>query len=154
MPSGYWWQCSADPNHTFRHFSRVAGLSLVRFFFDLAERDWDQASLSRQCPACSSPGLRIAYAFPRQHDPQIITVQHVVGINTHRPYYLPMLWEGIAAGQQESWYDLKYVGWNERRGYQSYGLARPAVITRSELKELDTLLRRVSGHDLVEPRVV
>jgi len=150
MPSGYWWQCFADPRHGCRPFARITGVPLVRFFFDLASSDWDQTALTQQCPSCGRSGLRITYEFPREHDRLLIKVHHVVGIKTHLPYYLPMLWEGMAAGEQEPWYDLKYVGWNERRGFQARGLARPAVVTRSELRDLEVLLRRVSGHDLLE----
>jgi hypothetical protein len=147
-PKGYWWECTADPTHVVRGFASVAKVPLVKFFFDLAESGWNQDLLHPLSTLCQSGLMCITYDFPRTSNPVRLGVSHIVGLTDYLPGYLPMLWEGQPHQGTESWIDFKYVGRSDR-GYQSYGLARPAVFTKSKFRELFETYRRVVGHELL-----
>lgn len=142
-PKGYWWECSADSSHRETHFTTVAKTPLVRFLYDLASSGWDQALLAPQCAVCSTGRMCITYDFPRTVDKIRLSVVHIVGLTDNLPGYLPMLWEAQARHESEPWIDFKYVGWREDRGYQSYGLARPAVFSKSDLRTLFETYQRI-----------
>lgn len=144
MP-GYWWECSHDPTHRLDTFHKAQGSRLVDFMYLLAATDWDQAHLTVPCPLCEPGVMRITYAFPRRDSPVEISVHRIVGLTGNLPHYLPMMWEGIARGEAGPWFDFKYVGWSDSTGQQAYGLARPAVFNRDELRELFALYRQRAG---------
>jgi hypothetical protein len=154
QPTGYWWQCSADSSHVVTHFATIAKKPLVQFLYDLAASDWNQNLLRVPCSVCENGELRITYDFPRQVDQVRLSVIHIVGLTDNLPGYLPMLWEATPHHEVEPWFDFKYVGRSDR-GYQSYGLARPAVFSRSDLVKLFDTYRRVVGYDALsqEPSV-
>lgn len=147
--TGYWWECDSDPSHAESNFEKVGTVPLVRFFFDLAKSGWDQQRLSVACTKCTTGHMRVTYDFPRSVDPVRLSLVHVVGLTTNLPGYLPMLWEAKPHQEDEPWFDFKYVGWREDRGYQSYGLARPAVFSRSELHTLFETYKRIVGHEVL-----
>lgn len=92
--------------------------------------------------------MSITYDFPRKTDKVArLRLIHAVGLMENMPDYLPMIWEAIPLGQNESWFDFKYVSWSSR-GYQSYGLARPAVFSREELTTLFDTYRKIIGRDV------
>jgi hypothetical protein len=146
MP-GYWWQCDQSSGHRVERFDQVCGLRLVAFFFDLAEREWDQGRLVFPCHICSGH-LRINYVFPRAK-PLQLAVHHVVGslyVSDAGDWkYLPMWWESLATGEQQTNFDLKYVGWSRARGYEARGLARPAILKASDLADLAEIYQRIVG---------
>lgn len=146
---GYWWECDRDPSHAEANFAKIGKVGLVRFFFDLAKNGWDQERLSVPCAVCTVGRMRITYDFPRAVDQVRLSVVHVVGLTDNLPGYLPMLWEAKPHHEEEPWIDFKYVGWREDRGYQSYGLARPAVFSRSDLRILFETYRRIVGYELL-----
>jgi hypothetical protein len=151
---GYWWRCDLDATHVSSSFEAVGGLPLVRFFYDLAERGWDQTLLRKPCSVCQRGEMRITYDFPRANEPVCLRLLHVVGLTGSVgfrdgvPSYLPMLWEAQPQDEEEPWIDFKYVG-KGRRGYQNYGLNRPAVFARREILKLLHTYRLVVGHDLL-----
>ena len=151
---GYWWQCSVDSSHVVAHFATIAKKRLVQFLYDLAASDWNQNLLRIPCSVCRNGELRITYEFPRQVDRVRLSVIHIVGLTAGLPGYLPMLWEAVAHHETEPWFDFKYVGRSDR-GYQSYGLARPAVFSQSDLLKLFETYRRVVGHSILsqEPSI-
>ena len=59
-----------------------------------------------------------------------------------------MLWEAQPHHETEPWIDFKYVGRTDR-GYESYGLARPAVFSKSELQKLFDTYRQIVGQELL-----
>lgn len=145
---GYWWQCDLDPRHVSSTFEDVGGVPIVRFFYQLAQSGWDQRLLCKPCRVCNKGEMRITYDFPRTNDPVRLRLKHVVGLTGNSPSYLPMFWEAQPENEAEPWIDFKYVGRNSR-GYQSYGLARPAVFSRREFLELLDTYRSLVGHDLL-----
>ncbi len=149
MP-GYWWQCDKDSSHRVIKFESVGGFPLVKFFYNLASHDWDQSLLTAECGICSVGTMRIVYKFPRKVGEEEIAVQHIVGLHFTEPGEpLPMLWEALAAGKKESWFDFKYVSRHPESGnFQSYGLARPAIFNRSDLAKLFKTYERIVGHPL------
>jgi hypothetical protein len=148
--AGYWWQCDANPRHIGNNFEEIAGAPLVRFLFGLAERDWPQADLVRPCRASGCGGsMRIHYDFPAKTSQGLrLVVVHIVGRLRDEGTYLPMLWESVIDGRGESGFDFKYVG-RDKKGYQAYGLARPAFLGLSDLKALFKLYHRVVGKELL-----
>lgn len=92
--------------------------------------------------------MRITYKFPRKVDEEEIAVHHIVGLRFNEPgHYLPMLWEGFALGGKETWFDFKYVNRHQKtEAFQSYGLARPAIFSQSDLSELFKTYERIVGH--------
>ena len=147
MRKGYWWECTADRAHFFLNFSSVAKVPLVEFFFKLADSGWNQDLLHPPCPLCQTR-MCITYDFPRLSNPIRLGVEHIVGLTDDCPRYLPMVWEGKPQDETEHWIDFKYVGKSDR-GYQSYGLARPAVFTMSKFRKLLETYRKVVGHELL-----
>lgn len=75
-------------------------------------------------------------------DRELIRVYHIVGLGTPEDDYIPMMWESSPAPFSERWFDFKYV-----RGRRIWGLNRPAVFTRENLREVFALYRRVTGTD-------
>lgn len=65
-----------------------------------------------------------------------------------KPRYLPMLWETVAQGETEPSFDFRYVTRSEEGHYQAYGLARPAVFSRSDLAALFAIYRRIVGREI------
>lgn len=136
MPS-YWWECvhGCDGKRTFKEECGSRGL--VHFLWDhLLPGQWDQELLVRQCPACKSLSLRIAYDFPRRN-PETLCVLHIVGLGPFGDY-LPMMWEASPkSDRSKMWFDFKYV-----RGRNIKGLNTPAVFTRNQLSNLFNLYRQ------------
>jgi len=147
--AGYWWECTSDPSHTESNFEKVATVPLVRFLVDLAKSGWDQQRLSVPCTKCGAGRMRITYDFPRSVEPVRLSVVHVVGLTGNLPEYLPMLWQADPHDEDEPWIDFKYVSWSKDRGYQSYGLARPAVFSRSGLRTLFETYKNVVGCEVL-----
>lgn len=139
-PDGWWWQCTLNPQHGADFYNIPHGdQGLVRFFFRLAESDWNESWLRASCPECSAE-MRITYDFPREKRIRL-TVTRVVGL-TRVPDYLPMMWETSGEGG-EPWYDFKYV--TPGRG-GNWGLNKPAVLSAQDLREMFELYRRQTGH--------
>lgn len=144
--AGYWWQCTGHVDHAIEFSALVPG-GLTRFFFALASSAWDQSKLVQVCPTCKAE-MRIGYEFPRQRAPERLLLLHAVGLAQYGPDYLPMLWESQAAGETESWFDIKYVSYSNGR-YSSFGLMRPAVLSRDDIRRLFDTYRQVTGRPLV-----
>ena len=89
QPTGYWWQCNADPSHLVTHFATAAKKPLVEFLYNLAESDWNQGLLHLPCRVCASGNMRITYNFPRPVDQVGLSVRHSVGLTDYLPGYLP-----------------------------------------------------------------
>ena len=142
---GYWWQCGHVSEHQ-HDFPSIAGVGIVEFLFKLAESGWNQSRLTNTCPSCREP-VRVAYAFPRRTDAEVLLLQCVVGL-TDEPDYLPMMWEAQASREGTTWFDFKYV---RRAGgrYQAYGLARPAVFTARGLRDVLVMYAEVTGKSLL-----
>jgi len=133
MP-GYWWQCdTCGQRTTFKEVVRTT--SIGPFLWDIMpESNWDQALLTHRCVACEDGRLRITYDFPRGK-PETISVVHIVGLDRGSGY-LPMLWETFRhSSPQTFWYDFKYL-----TGRNPFGLSKPAVLERQQLRQLFELL--------------
>lgn len=129
--ASYWWQCdSCQIEAAFHAVSEATGIvSFIRKI--LLPSDWDQSKLVQRCPKCRRSELRITYDFPRGDDPVRLSVVHIVGLLRDDSYYLPMMWETRPSTDEEPWFDFKYIN-----GNSIYGLNRPAVFSRGELKRL------------------
>ena len=138
MP-GYWLQC--DSCQTEESFQDVCGMSsAVRYIREvMLPSNWDQSKLTLDCPKCGKHELRIAYDFPRA-DRVRLSVLHIVGLVFDDPYYLPMMWEARATHDPEPWIDFKYIN-----GNNPWGLNKPAVFSRSQLKKLFTIYEERCG---------
>lgn len=151
--SGYWWQCEQDASHRLDSFQKGNGLPLVRFLYDLEKRGWDQTRLRIDCPNSHEAKMRITYGFPRRIDAQDYSVIHIVGLRfKNNGDYMPMIWETRSGNAPDHAFDFKYVNRHQEKGWdQAYGLARPAVFSRSELKKLFDLYGAVTGHEILSP---
>jgi len=142
MPGGYWWQCDKDAHHT-ASFHAATGSGIVAFLHRLAQSDWNGALLANPCRSCGG-SMGFTYEFPQVASRTEVRVRRIVGIRTHLPGYLPMMWESMPAGGTEPWFDFKYVLAPGARG-NSLGLKTPAVFSRSDLAELFATYRRIAG---------
>jgi hypothetical protein len=138
MPKGYWWQCDRDSQHM-AEFRLLAPEGIVAFLQNLARSNWDQMRLIKQCNSCSIGVMVITYEFPRKNR-VLLQVKCIVGITDDAPDYLPMMWETVAKGETEPWFDFKYLS-----GSNSYGLNRPVVFSRSSLERLFAAYSRLTG---------
>lgn len=130
--SSYWWEC--DRCEKQRSFKDVCGVGGVAHFIRdvLIPSDWDQSALVRPCE-CAKGELGISYEFPKA-EREHLRVIHMVGLakpSEPNKIYVPMMWESRASSDPENWFDFKYI--NER---SVWGLNKPAVFNRSELREL------------------
>jgi hypothetical protein len=82
------------------------------------------------CEGCGTGELRISYDFPRCV-PDVARVLHIVGLE--RPNgYLPMMWAAKFDSYPERIvFDFKYLS-----GRRTFGLNRPAIVSRTELRDL------------------
>jgi hypothetical protein len=132
---GYWWQCeSCGANSDFGEACDCKGIA--HFIWDvLLPSSWDQSKLLLKCKKCNKQSLRITYKFPRK-DEVVLKVIHIVGLDPNNGY-IPMIWETYPEGDEnERWFDFKYIN-----GRNIYGLNKPAVFSRDDLKQLFTLYR-------------
>ena len=149
-PNGYWWQCDKNSNHWHKEFIiSNKDVGLVRFFYELAKTNWDQSLLINNCTEDCDGKMRLTYDFPRQNDPERLSAIHIIGISNEHPEYLPMLWESKPHSYDDMYFDFKYVSWSEDRGYNVYGLAKPAVFNKSDLKKLFENYHEIVGHDII-----
>jgi hypothetical protein len=78
----------------------------------------------------------MAYNFPRTIEPLILRLVHLVGVRVDDTY-LPMMWEAYPTNSPDDrWFDFKYIN-----GYAIFGLNRPAVFSREDLRQLFVLYR-------------
>jgi hypothetical protein len=135
MPA-YWWQCENCAN-TFDFLTACGSKGMPNFIRDvLLPSNWNQNHLCIECPACHKQTLRIVYEFPRANK-ETIRVIHIVGLGNIGDSYIPMMWETIPAPYYgNTWFDFKYI--NNR---SIYGLNKPAVFEREDLKKLFQLYR-------------
>ncbi|MBV9860247.1 MAG: hypothetical protein JO038_09120 [Alphaproteobacteria bacterium] len=139
--ASYWWQCDTCQVETpFNDVSPSTGIvSFIRRV--LLPSNWDQSKLVLPCPKCGKPELRITYDFPRGDGPVRLSIVHVVGlIHGDDAYYLPMMWETQPSSDEGTWFDFKYIN-----GNSIYGLNRPAVFSRDELRTLFKEYERYCG---------
>jgi hypothetical protein len=141
---GYYWQCNRNPGH-WKTFAAACGIGLVKFMYRLAEKNWDQRKLAIKCTDCQKGVMRINYHFPRSANPEQIEVRRIVGLNNKGRTYLPMLWEGKPLNGKDTWFDFKYVGRSDSGKYESYGLSKPAVFKKRELRNLFELYSKIAG---------
>ena len=137
--SAYWWECESCGNRT--EFSEACGSQgMAHFIWDvLLEDSWDQRKLLLKCHHCGNVSLRITYEFPRQ-DKETLRVIHIVGLDP-KDTYIPMIWEVYPIyDKEEHWFDFKYVN-----GRNIYGLNKPAVFSRQDLKQLFSLYGGKTG---------
>jgi len=133
MPA-YWWKC--ENCRTDYDFSQVTESRGVAHYIwdDLLPSSWDQNHLRRRCKACHKLSLRIAYDFPRKEKVTLFVV-HMVGLGPYDGSYIPMMWETTQPSEGDNhWFDFKYVN-----GRSLYGLNKPAVFERDNLRELFSL---------------
>jgi len=140
MPS-YWWKC-ARCNETFEFSEVTNSMGIVHFIWDeLLPSNWEQTKLKSTCGKCQSGTLSITYNFPGKN-PKELTIIHAVGIGPFDKY-LPMMWETKSdTDPNDTCFDFKYVV-----GRNIFGLNKPAVFTRSELKEVFNEYKRVTGEN-------
>lgn len=141
--ASYWWECdNCKIEKPFHEVTEATGIvSFLRKV--LLPSDWDQSKLMMPCQSCGTNGLRIKYDFPREDNPVRLSIVHVVGLIRDDATYLPMMWETQPSGEKATWFDFKYVNDNS-----IYGLNKPAVFTRAELKELFRIYERKCGGGL------
>ena len=107
---------------------------------ELRPSNWDQDLLRRQCTKCATGAMQIAYHFPREKR-ETIVVTHIVGVGPNAEGYMPMMWEGAFVSDPESrLFDFKYV--IQR---QNWGLNRPAVFLKEDLRCLFNLYCKITG---------
>lgn len=140
MP-GYWWQCT-ECNKPASFPDVNADQGIVTFIWDsLRQSGWDQTLLLRDCPSCGRHLMRITYKFPREKDPEVIRVLHIVGLPCNDDGYLPMMWQTQRIKPpKEEWFDFKYMN-----GRNNWGLNKAAVFTRADFKRLLELFREHTG---------
>ena len=134
MPS-YWWKCENEKcqNEVIDFKNACGHKNLAEFIFDkLLVDEWDQNLLKLICGKCGQSSLRITYEFPRK-EKERIQVVHIVGLGPFgEGKYLPMLWETYPESDRNiRWFDFKYLN-----GPNIFGLNRPAVFTREQLKDV------------------
>ncbi|HOX41278.1 MAG TPA: hypothetical protein PK263_03725 [bacterium] len=143
MPS-YWWEC--EKCQDIKQFQEVTeSKGITHFIWDvLLPSNWDQGLLIRKCELCSSY-LRIAYVFPRK-DALHILVKHIIGLGPYFDEYIPMLWETFPDRNfQETMIDFKYIN-----GRNIWGLNKPAVFSKNEMKEVLKKYKEKTGNDFFE----
>jgi hypothetical protein len=141
--SSYWWQCNTC--EIAKPFNEVSGSTgIVRFIRNvLLASDWDQSKLVVKCPKCLKPTLRITYDFPRKEGRVRHSIVHIVGLALNDAYYLPMMWETQPSTDKSTWFDFKYIN-----GNSIWGLNKPAVFNRAELKKLFQVYEQKCGGGL------
>ncbi|MDD3146668.1 MAG: hypothetical protein PHD82_05155 [Candidatus Riflebacteria bacterium] len=141
MPS-YWWECErCRKTKVFSEVTSVRGIT--HFILDvLVPSDWDQGNLTQKCEFCDG-NLRIAYIFPKR-EPIHILVKHIIGLGPFDEY-LPMMWETIPdRNDNETWFDFKYIN-----GRKIWGLNKPAVFSKTDLKEIVIKYEKKTGQKLL-----
>jgi hypothetical protein len=139
MPS-YWWKCQkCGCTKTFEECTESRGI--VHFILDeLIPGKWNQSVLVRWCPQCENESMRITYEFPG-NDRIELCVVHIVGLEPRDAEgYVPMMWETQPQPSETTWFDFKYF-----KGRKIFGLNRPAVVTRTDLIELFSFYRKLTG---------
>jgi len=137
--SSYWWECEeCMSKHEFPEVTESKGIT--HYIWDvLIPSDWDQSLLVKKCPSCGKNKLRIAYIFPRSEETHLF-VKHIVGLGPFDEY-VPMMWETIPdRSADETWIDFKYIN-----GRNIWGLNKPAVFTRNQIKEILSKYREKTG---------
>lgn len=138
--AGYWWQCeNCVTESTFQEACDSRGIA--HFIWDvLIPSSWDQTKLVKNCKNCGKQSLKITYQFPKKKEKVVFRVIHIVGINPFEDY-IPMMWETYQVGyEKDSIFDFKYVV-----GRSIYGLNKPAVFSRDDLKKLFALFCEKTG---------
>lgn len=144
MPS-YWWECTNNKCPeigTQVDFINACGSKgITHFIWDiLIPSQWNQSELIKKCSSCGEASLLIAYEFPRE-EPVMIHVKHIVGLGPFDDIYVPMMWETIPDGDKENtWIDFKYIN-----GKNIWGLNKPAVFSKQDIKELFQLYQNKTG---------
>lgn len=139
MPA-YWWECEeCSTKYEFGQVCPSRGMPhYIRDF--LVPSNWDQDHLLINCPDCGNNTLHIAYEFPRK-EKESIRVIHIVGLGTPGDEYIPMMWETSPAPHDgNNWFDFKYIN-----GRNVFGLNKPAVFHRSDLRMLFNLYSEKTG---------
>lgn len=139
MP-GYWWQCEkCGVESNFPEVCKSRGIT--HYIWDvLLPSSWDQTKLVQDCKNCGSSSLRITYQFPKKNEKVLIRVKHIVGMEADENY-IPMMWETYQVGyENNSLFDFKYIV-----GRNIYGLNKPAVFSREDLKKLFALYCEKTG---------
>jgi len=141
MP-GYWWQCeNCRPDSSF--LEACGSKSIAHFIWDvLLPSSWDQSKLLLHCKNCGQQSIRITYEFPRK-EKEVFRVIHIVGIGPLFDEYIPMMWETYQVGNgkgEVTLFDFKYIG---KRSV--WGLNKPAVFSRDDLKRLFALFCEKTG---------
>lgn len=138
--ASYWWECSScGSQHEFSNVCQSGGIA--HYIWDvLISSGWDQSHLLQDCMKCGQHALRITYIFPRK-DETLLQVKHLVGLGPFEDIYVPMMWETIPDGSiDETWIDFKYIN-----GRNIYGLNKPAVLSKQNIRELFQLYRERTG---------
>jgi hypothetical protein len=139
MP-GYWWECG-ECHERVSDFKAVCGHKGVPHFIQdsLIQNNWDQNLLVKPCPRCGKNAFHITYEFPKK-DKQTLQVLCIVGLVKEKTDYLPMMWESVFFGNgNESRFDFKYI-----IGRKGFGLNKPAVFSREDLRNLFRLYSNVT----------
>ena len=93
----------------------------------------------KSCAKCEMNNVRITYIFPRADKTQL-QVKHIVGLGPFDTY-VPMMWETIPNGDnKETWVDFKYIN-----GRNIFGLNKPAVFSKEDIRKLFQLYRDRTG---------
>ena len=135
--NSYWWECESCGYRS--NFKEAVGSeSIAHYIWDeLIPSSWDPKKLILTCKKCNKGKMRITYEFPRKNK-EVFQVVHIVGLVKGK--YVPMMWESKPLGEDVSCFDFKYI-----IDRNPYGLNKPAVFTREELKELLDLYKSVTG---------
>lgn len=138
--SSYWWECELCGNRfEFPTVSQSKGI--VHYIRDiLLPSAWEQSHLVIRCQKCNKMSLRITYDFPRDVK-ETLRVVHVVGFGTPSDQFIPMMWETYPISTpKDRWFDFKYI-----RGRSIFGLNKPAVLSKYELKEIFKIYQIKTG---------
>lgn len=137
--ASYWWECSkCGERYDFATVCQSRGIT--HYIWDvLIPSAWDQSHLLKRCSKCNQETLRITYIFPRA-DETHLQVKYIVGLGPFEKY-VSMMWETIPdASKEETWIDFKYIN-----GRNIYGLNKPAVFSKEEIRKLFQLYRARTG---------
>jgi hypothetical protein len=136
----YWWECSnCGTQYDFQTICQSRGIT--HYIWDvLIPSGWDQDHLVKNCTKCDKNILRITYIFPRAEKTHL-QVKHIVGLGPFDDVYVPMMWETIPDGNNdETWIDFKYIN-----GRNIWGLNKPAVFSKEDMRNLFQLYRERTG---------
>ena len=130
----------------YKNFNEICNSSgIVTFIWDqLNKLNWDQSILVRECSHCNQKSFRITYHFPRKVDQVTLSVLNIIGLIANNDGYMPMIWETQPLQYpDEKWIDFKYMN-----GRNSWGLNKPAVLDKENLRSLAELYKVHSGKTL------